>query len=459
MTEPGDLLKDDRLDLLAERGNVARFVSFGPGPTLPIRHSRVSADGTLDKQTEPEQAIEDLLAASTARMVNVRSFLPERDKGCPFRYGLVEVADVLAVVRQLAGQGYYTIVNETIDVHDGGVSGVALGGVVEFAPDATPRVVEEGGTAALPHALACRILASVYGFEPEIPDERSTRLEFSIHPRRVGYRQTHTIWWEEGDEAADLEIQVTNAWPNRFSHHIGDKAYGLLMAHSLDLPVPRTTVISRRVAPFVFGASTGTNESWLRTCPTEQAPGRYTTVPYWTDPYALLAAEDPAGTEIAAVVAQEGVDARWSGASMPTEDDSDFVQGVAGQGDAFMVGDAGPDDLPAQVVADVRGLAAQARSMLGPVRLEWVHDGNRAWVVQLHIARHLFSDDHVLSEGAATEWINFNAEEGLDRLREILPRAARSGAGVLVHGRIGITSHVGDLLRKAQVPGRLETSP
>ena len=31
-------------------------------------------------------------------------------------------------------RGYFTIVNETIDVHDGGVSGVRLGTIVEFAP-------------------------------------------------------------------------------------------------------------------------------------------------------------------------------------------------------------------------------------------------------------------------------------------------------------------------------------
>lgn len=456
--EQTGLLKDVRLNALAERGNVAQFISFGPGDELPIRHSRVHSAVALDEHVQPRQAIEVLLAASAARSVNVRSFLPDRDKGCPFRYGLTEVSDVLEVVASLAGRGYYTIVNETVDVRDGGVSGVALGGIVEFAPDATPRVVEEEGTAALPHALACRMLSLVYGFEPEIPEDRSVRLEFSIHPHRVGYRRTHTIWWEEGDETAGLDFRAHNTWPNRFSHHLGDKAYGLLMAHSLGLPVPRTTVIGRRVAPFSFGDVTGTNETWLRTCPTEQAPGRYTTVPYWTDPYALLAAEDPAGTEIAAVLAQEGVNALWSGASMPAGDGQDFVQGVEGSGEEFMVGDAAPADLPAHVIDDVRGLAARARDVLGPVRLEWAHDGSRAWVVQMHIAKHFFGGEQVLSEGEASEWIDFHTMDGLDRLREILPKAAKRGAGVLVHGQIGITSHVGDLLRKAKIPGRLDSS-
>jgi hypothetical protein len=449
------LLKDDRLEALAQRGNVAQFISFGPGPDFPIRHSRVHSADAVDGQTKPERAIEMLIAASAARSVNVRSFLPERDKGCPFRYGLTVMADALEVVRSLAEQGYYTIVNETVDIGDGGVSGVALGGVVEFAPDATPRVVEEEGTAALPYALACRILSLVYGFEPEIPNDQSVRLEFSIHPRRVGYRRTHTIWWELGDEAADLELKTPNLWPNRFSQHLGDKAYGLVMAHSLGLPVPRTTVIGRRVAPFSFGDATGTNETWLRTCPTEQAPGQYTTVPYWTDPYALLVAEDPSGTEIAAVIAQESVDARWSGASMPVGEEDDFVQGVEGPGDAFMIGGAAPVELPAYVIADVRSLAEQAREVLGPVRLEWAHDGRRVWVVQLHIAKHFFGGEQVLSDGDASEWLDFYTKDGLDSLREIISTAAERGAGIFVHGRIGITSHVGDLLRKAGIPGRL----
>ena len=51
---------------------------------------------------------------------------------------------------RLAGEGYLTIVNETIDIHDGGISGVALAGIVEFAPDDTPRAVEQPGVAALP---------------------------------------------------------------------------------------------------------------------------------------------------------------------------------------------------------------------------------------------------------------------------------------------------------------------
>jgi hypothetical protein len=450
--------KDDLLDELAEHGNVAQFVSLTPGSSPEIRHQRLRPASGFVRPTTPHEGIASLLEASDGGSVNVRSFLPDRDKGCPFQYGLTTIADASAAALGLAEQGYFTIINETIDVRDGGVSGVALGGVVEFAPDATPRVVEEAGAAALPHTMGVRVLETVYGFAPDIPNNHSARLEFSIHPTRVGYRRSHTIWWEMGRESGDLGVAATILWPNRFSRHIGDKAYGLLLASVLGLPVPRTTVFGRRVAPFSFGEVTGTAETWIRTCPSEQAAGRYTTLPHWTDPYALLAAEDPTGREIKAVLAQEGVDSIWSGATMPSEAGDDFVQGVAGPGDAFMLGEAAPVDLPGAVVDDVRHLAQRAREYLGPIRMEWAHDGQRAWVVQMHIGKHFFVGDQVLSKGEANEWLDFYTDDGLGQLRDLLPKAAERGAGILVHGRIGITSHVGDLLRKAQVPGRLASS-
>jgi hypothetical protein len=444
-------LKDDRLNALADRGNIARFVSFGPGGAPELRHAWVAAGF---EPADLDSAITALLAES-AGSVNVRSFQPGREKGCPFHYGLTSATEAAALVRALAADGYFTIVNETIDVHDGGVSGVSLGGVVEFAPDDTPRAVEQPGTAALEHDLALRVLSTVYGFAPDLERRPEERLEFSIHPQRVGYRRTHTLWWEIEDVAA-TQLSASPRWPNRFSRHIGDKAFGLLIADALGLPVPRTTVVGRRTAPFTFGTPTGTAEHWTRTCPTEQVPGRFTTVPYWTDPFALLQAEDPDGTSIASVLSQEAVDARWSGATIPSDDGTpDHVEGVRGSGDAFMLGERAPEGLPEEVVADVRTLADRARRELGPVRLEWAHDGRTAWVLQAHIATHFFQDRAVLSPGDAPEWLDFHAGSGLDVLTRLLATARDRGAGILVHGAVGLTSHVGDLLRKAGVPGRL----
>ncbi|MFW3171369.1 hypothetical protein [Geodermatophilus sp. CPCC 206100] len=444
-------LKDDRLAGLAERGNVARFVSFSPGSDPLLRHARVSGD---DVPRDVEAAIATVLGQS-AGTVNVRSFRPDKEKGCPFHYGLASAAEAGALVRSLAAEGFHTIVNETIDVRDGGVSGVVLGGIVEFAPDDTPRTVEQPGTAAMPHDLAVRVLTTVYGVPPEIPSVEGERLEFSVHPTRVGHRRTHTLWWEvESVEPATLTATIT--WPNRFSRHLGDKAYGLLVADALGLPVPRTTVIGRRTAPFSLGTATGTHEHWTRTCPTEQVPGKFTTVPYWTDPFALLQAEDPDGTSIASVLSQEAVDAQWSGATIPSGNDQpDHVEGVHGSGDAFMLGSRSPEAVPDEVVADVRALAARARATLGPVRLEWAHDGTTAWVVQAHIATHFFGGGGVISAGDAPEWLPFDVADGLEELGTLIVTARERGAGVVVHGSVGLTSHVGDLLRKAGVPARL----
>jgi hypothetical protein len=74
---------------------------------------------------------------------------------------------------------------ETIDTHDSGVSGLILGDVAEFAPEGTPRAVEKAWVATLPFDLGREILETVYGEAPDQPPP-STRVEFSLHPIRVG---------------------------------------------------------------------------------------------------------------------------------------------------------------------------------------------------------------------------------------------------------------------------------
>jgi hypothetical protein len=92
-------------------------------------------------------------------------------------------------------------------------------------------------------------------------------------------------------ERAELTSQIN--WPNRFSRFVGDKVFGLLVADAIGLAVPRTTAVSRKIAPFAFGLSTESCEWWTRTAPTEQVPGKFTTRRGWTDPFDLLRREDP----------------------------------------------------------------------------------------------------------------------------------------------------------------------
>jgi hypothetical protein len=110
----------------------------------------------------------------------------------------------------------------------------------------------------------------------------------------------------------------TTVWPNTFSRFIGDKAFGLAFAHLMGLPVPATTIIAREIAPFTFGQSTGSHEYWIRTCPREQVPGRFSTYKGWHDPFRLASAEDPNGVFLASILSQESVQPLYSGALITT---------------------------------------------------------------------------------------------------------------------------------------------
>jgi hypothetical protein len=447
--------KDELLSRLATEANVAQFISFGPGPDLPQRHAWVAAHQPGHRFADPATAVGALLAAAPARSVNVRSFRPGAAKGGPFTYGLTRGDDVLAVLRARAGDGLHTIANETIDVDDGGVSGVALGGLVEFAPGDTPRAVERPGTVALGHDDALRLLETVYGFRPDLDAASGERVEFSIHPLAAGFRRTHTVLWER-EPAGPVALARRLAWPNAFSRFLGDKAFGLLVADLHGLPVPATTVVGRRVAPFSFGRPTGSGERWLRTCPAEPVPGRFLTRRGWTDPFALFAAEGPAGQTVVAVLAQEGVRARWSGAAMPDPAGGLLVEGVEGYGDGFMLARAAPAPLPVRVLDDVRRLGARATAALGPVRFEWAHDGDQCWVLQLQLAT-VAASATTICPGTPARWHRFDPAQGLERLRDLIARVP-AGEGVELTADVGVTSHAGDLLRRAAIPARLAGS-
>lgn len=450
-------LKDAILDRLADRVNVAQFLSFGPGIPPQQRYARIR--GHPPNRPWPlEEGIQALLASSADDMVNVRSFRPEQPRGGEFIYGLRRVQEVGAAVRRLARDGVHTIVNETIDVMDGGISGVAFAGILEFAPNDTPRCVEKPGVASLPRALAVRMLEMVYGVEPALPFDDATRVEFSLHPLRRGWRQEHTIVWETELVGNTRDVAMALRWPNRFSRHLGDKAYGLLVADLLELPVPFTMVVGRNVSPFCFGRSTGSAERWIRTCPSEQVPGEFTTHRGWLDPFALLQREDPTEESIVAVLAQAGVDARYSGGLLTREDGRIHVEGVAGTGQGFMLAAQAPQPLPATIVEEVTGLAEMAASRLGPVRMEWAHDGHRPWVLQLHLGASA-SSGRTIVPGEAGRFLPFHVADGIERLRSLIEKARGAGAGILVLGEVGLTSHVGDLLRRAAIPSRIVPEP
>jgi len=446
--------KDAVLDSLSSHGNVAQFVGFSP--SLDIRFSRVVGHAPNTKFASVREAIVSLLEASPEKSVNVRSYHPENPKSREFVYGLKDVGDAEAAVRRLAGQGLYTIVNETVDVNDGGVSGVALGNVVEFAPGDTPRCVEKPGTASLPKGVALSMLHRVYGFAPTFPAGQ-WRIEFSIHPTPRGYRQGHTILWEaERGTTRDHAHRVH--WPNHFSRFLGDKAFGLLLADCLGFPVPSTVAICRNVAPFAFGRSTGTAETWVRTCPKEPVPGKFATLRGWTDPFKLLAQEDPDGNELISVLSQEGVRAAFSGASIGKADGDVVVEGVHGIGAEFMLGQKAAQNLPSATVAVVKKLVRDLAQVVGgTVKLEWAQDEEVAWVLQLQqIGQE--ATGTVIVPGDANHFRRFNVADGIDQFRKFVADAKAASEGITLVGSVGITSHFGDILRRSEVPSRIEPS-
>lgn len=445
--------KDEVLDALAESGNVAQFVSFRPREReLSQTFCRIAGYPPNHGFPDVASAIAAVLGSSPDGTVNVRSFAPNSPRSQEFVYGIGSIDEVLSVMARLAKAGLCIIANETIDVGDGGVSGVVQGQVVEFAPDDTPRCVEKPGVASLPYLLGMKILTNVYGFRPELSPVPNGRLEFSIHPKPRGWRQTHTILWER-ETGVSGNPEPGFGWPNRFSRHIGDKAFGLLVANYLGVPVPRTLVIPRRMAPFQFGINTGSLEVWTRTCPAEPQPGFYTTVKGWYDPFTLLAKEDPTGVSIKSVLCQSAVPAAFSGAAIVTASGDLLIEGRHGEGDRFMLGLDAPEALPTSVTQDVSKMNSQLTSSLGKIRFEWVHDGEKAWVVQLHCGGTATSQD-VLVPGNPTHWISFDIALGLEALRHALDTLP-AGSGLTLVGDIGLTSHIADLTRKAGKPARL----
>ncbi len=449
------LHKDEVLNSLAATANVAQFVSFRPSAKGVNTQSYCRVAGYAENHEfgDVRAAVAALLAASSDRMVNVRSYEPNSPRSREFVYGLETVDAVLEIIARLSNESLHLIVNETIDIHDGGVSGVVQGQLIEFAPDDTPRCVEKPGIASLPKHLGERILHTVYGFSPDLNFPSNARVEFSIHPRASGYHQRHTIVWEFEPDVSDF-LPAAVHWPNRFSQHLGDKVYGLLVADSLGLPVPRTTVIARRTAPFTFGRETGSAEVWTRTSPREPQPGLYTTVKGWIDPFALLSKEDPDGQNLQSVLCQAAVRAKFSGAAVAGPRGHVIIEGRRGEGDLFMLGHQPPESLPSFVIENVQATYKVLSNRLGPVRFEWVHDGDIVWIVQLHCGA-TGSEADVVVPGDAVSWIEFDVSEGLDALRKTL-MSVRDDQGLLIVGEVGLTSHVADLLRKAKRPARLK---
>jgi len=442
--------KDEQLNQLADLGNVAQFVSFAPNGTQ--RFARILGDPARTTFKTIDSAIERLLFASREGRINIRSFKPEMRQGNEFLYGLTDVQTAVAAINRLAASGMFVIANETIDVNDGGVSGVSQGGLYEFAPGATPRIVENGAVATLNEPQAVHILSEVYHVRPELPKEQDLRVEFSIHPHRCGVRRTNTILWEAEESDIDC-LHASLRWPNLFSELIGDKVFGLLVADAYGYSVPQSTVICRKIPPFTFGKITGEDQLWLRTAPKLAEPGLYPTVRGWTDPFKMMEETDGAA-ELASLMIQNEVKARYSGALISSSDRGALIEGVIGFGDDFMLGRKGPTQLPSDIQDMLLKLHSKMHSQLGAVRVEWAFDGSDIWILQLQQVQAM-SVGQTIVPGICEREIEFDVSRGLSDLRVLISQISDSDCGVRLVGNVGMTSHFADVLRRARIPSRI----
>ncbi len=327
-------MKDEKLNSIIELslGNIAQFISYAPSDEKKPRFIHINEYKNDEILSERELIIK-LIDSAPSKSINIRSYSLESMKGNKLIYNknINDIIEILKILEENRENNKYSIVNENIDINDGGVSGVALGGIIEFSPGDTPKCVDKEGVCLLPKHIGMDILEKIYGFIPEISFDSNYRVEFSIHPKRQGVRKEHTIIWEY-EKYQDVNYEAIISWPNNFSKFIGDKAFGLLIADSLGLRVPKTTVISRNVAPFVFGKETGLVEKWIRTCPISKIPGKYYTGNSWIDPFELMYTEESKGYDginIASILSQNAIDAKFSGASIIEKDFyNDIIEAV-----------------------------------------------------------------------------------------------------------------------------------
>lgn len=462
-------MKDEKLDYLITNNvaNVAQFVSFEPNMNLKTRF--VHINNFANKELSNRKVIEKLILSAPSKAVNIRSFSEKVMKGnkLVFNKGIDDIEEIIETIKENSLNNRFSIVNENIDINDCGVSGVALGDVIEFSPEDTPKCVEKEGICSLPRDIGLKILRNVYGFSPEINFSNNYRVEFSIHPNRQGVKKQHTIIWEyEYYKKVDYQRKIS--WPNNFSRFIGDKVFGLLIADSLGIMIPKTTVISRKIAPFTFGIATGLNERWIRTCPIKKEPGKFYTGPNWVDPFRLMAVEESKGSNeinIASIISQDAVEALYSGAAFVTEHEkTDIIEGVFGNGDRFMVGEQNKVTLPTEVIEAVKTLNNKIRSYhkeLGNVSIEWVYDGTNIWVVQLNQLqgknKYSSSESNIIVHGSPTYYEKVFVKDGLDSLRNKIDLLKGKNIGIELIGNIGVTSHFGDLLRLSNIPSILRS--
>lgn len=460
------IYKDKELVRLANAGyNIAQFFSVAPAGF--VQEIKIRGSESI-KDCDRDEYVRDLIALlfkkSGEQRINVRSWHPSSPSGHPFVYGLTTVEEVFETIEKRMGEGLHCLVHETFDVHDGGLPGIIIAGdTVEIIPEGTPRDIETEDAFSMPYYFGLEFIRIVTGVNLGINYNHARRLECSIHPKTRGFLNKRTVFWEISSQTTAYPEVSKLEWPNSYSKYIGDKAFGLLVADALGLLVPYTEIYFRKKNPEVicFGNKTITNTVWTRTCPAVSTPGKFSTikstkVPYdVVDPVELMLKDDPKGEFIPTCLIQDGVPAVFSGAAITKHRGGFEMEGVKGEGDAFMMGKKTGDPLPKQVQDNVYQLWSILNKWIKNPSFEWVYDGKAVWVVQLRCNKDNTTDGKTIVKGAVKKWVPFSPSCSLDALRVAISSLGEN-EGIVLTSPVGITSHFADVLRETNTPSRIK---
>ena len=114
-------MKDKVLDkIYLTNNNIAQYISFKPNREKP---NYIHIKNYTPENSTNKDIILNLINSSKSKSVNIRSFSPERMKGNKliFNKKKSDIYDILNIVEQNKQKGFYSIINENIDINDGGV--------------------------------------------------------------------------------------------------------------------------------------------------------------------------------------------------------------------------------------------------------------------------------------------------------------------------------------------------
>src|ERR1017187_581067 len=83
----------------------------------------------------------------------------------------------------------------------------------------------------------------------------------------------------------------------------------------------------------------------------------------------------------------------------------------------------------------------------------WAFDGKAVWVLQLQQEAAL-SNGAIIVPGITDHEVEFDVTTGLDALRSLVARVKGTSTGIKLVGKVGLTSHIADVLRRNNIPSR-----